>query len=47
MLMIEHRLEELALVRDQLENLLKDWDGRLANTAPGHLAGLLDTLSRL
>jgi len=44
--MIERRMEELALVRDQLEKLLKDWDGRLARTAPGHRAGLLESLSR-
>ena|SRR5450759_3769516 len=33
--LIERRMEELALVRDQLEKLLKDWNGRLAGTAPG------------
>ena len=44
--MIERRMEELALLRDQLEKLLKDWDGRLARTAPGHRAGLLESLSR-
>ena len=44
--MIERRMEELALVRDQLEKLLEDWDGRLARTAPGQRAGLLDSLSR-
>jgi DNA-binding transcriptional MerR regulator len=44
--MIERRMEELALVRDQLEKLLEDWDGRLARTTPGHRAGLLDSLSR-
>src|SRR5450759_3140938 len=43
---IERRLEELALVRDQLEKLLKDWDGRLARTAPGDRAYLLESLSR-
>jgi DNA-binding transcriptional MerR regulator len=43
---IERRLEELALVRDQLEKLLKDWDGRLARTAPGQRAGLLESLIR-
>ena len=43
--MIEQRLAELALLRDQLEKLLKDWDGRLGRTAPGDRAYLLETLS--
>jgi MerR family copper efflux transcriptional regulator len=44
--LIERRIEELALVRDQLEKLLKEWDGRLAGTAPGDRAYLLDSISR-
>jgi DNA-binding transcriptional MerR regulator len=44
--LIGRRMEELTLVRDQLEKLLEDWDGRLARTAPGHRAGLLDSLGR-
>jgi DNA-binding transcriptional MerR regulator len=44
--MIRHRMAELALIRDQLEKWLEDWDGRLARTAPGQRAGLLETLSR-
>jgi len=43
---IEHRLKELVLVRDHLQMLLKDWDDRLARTAPGQRAGLLDSLGR-
>jgi hypothetical protein len=43
---VERRLEELVLVRDHLQMLLKDWDERLARTAPGQRAGLLDLLVR-
>jgi len=43
---IERHMEELALVRDHLQMLLKDWDERLALTAPGHRAGLLESLGR-
>jgi len=43
---VERRLEELELVRDHLQMLLKDWDDRLARTAPGQRAGLLDSLGR-
>jgi len=43
---VAHRLEELVLVRDHLQMLLKDWDDRLARTAPGQRAGLLDSLGR-
>jgi len=43
---VERRLEELVLVRDHLQMLLKDWDDRLARTAPGQRAGLLDSLGR-
>lgn len=41
---IERRMEELALVRDHLQTLLKDWEERLAHTALGHRAGLLESL---
>jgi len=44
---VERRLEELVLVRDHLQMLLKDWDDRLARTAPGQRAGLLDSLGRM
>jgi len=43
---VERRLEELVLVRDHLQMLWKDWDDRLARTAPGQRAGLLDSLGR-
>ena len=43
---IERRLEELTLVRDHLQMLLKDWDERLGRTAPGQRAGLLESLGR-
>jgi DNA-binding transcriptional MerR regulator len=43
---LERRLEELVLVRDHLQMLVKDWDDRLARTAPGQRAGLLDSLGR-
>jgi len=43
---VERRLEELVLVRDHLQMLLKDWDDRLARAAPGQRAGLLDSLGR-
>ena len=41
---IERRIVELGLLRDHLQVLLKDWDERLARTAPGHRAGLLESL---
>jgi DNA-binding transcriptional MerR regulator len=44
--LLERRMEEMALVRDQLQGLLKDWDERLAGTAAGDRAGLLETLGR-
>jgi DNA-binding transcriptional MerR regulator len=43
---VERRLEELTLVRDHLQMLLKDWDERLGRTAPGQRAGLLESLGR-
>jgi len=44
---VERRLGELVLIRDHLQMLLKDWDDRLARTAPGQRAGLLDSLGRM
>ena len=41
---VERRIEELATLRDQLKTLLREWDGRLARTPPGHRAGLLEAL---
>lgn len=42
---IEERLQEMEDVRDELRNLLKDWDSRLAQTANGNQAKLLETLA--
>jgi DNA-binding transcriptional MerR regulator len=41
---MEERLCELQAARDSLESLLRDWDRRLAETAPGERAGLLESL---
>jgi DNA-binding transcriptional MerR regulator len=41
---IENRLAELTTLRDGLRELLADWDRRLADTAPGSLAGLLEAI---
>jgi DNA-binding transcriptional MerR regulator len=41
---MEQRLRDLQTARDTLESLLRDWDRRLAETAPGERAGLLDRL---
>jgi DNA-binding transcriptional MerR regulator len=41
---IEERLRELQAARESLLSLLEDWDRRLAGTAPGERAGLLETL---
>jgi DNA-binding transcriptional MerR regulator len=38
------RIEELLALRDELSALLSNWDARLANTAPGQRAHLLETL---
>jgi DNA-binding transcriptional MerR regulator len=41
---LDRRIEELLALRDELRLLLAEWDGRLANTAPGQRAHLLETL---
>ncbi len=41
---LERRIEELLALRDELRNLVADWDRRLAETAPGERAHLLETL---
>jgi len=41
---MEERLRDLQAARDTLQSLLEDWDRRLAGTAPGERAGLLDSL---
>lgn len=38
---IEGQLADLRAMRDELRNTLRDWDSRLAHTAPGEQAGLL------
>jgi MerR family copper efflux transcriptional regulator len=49
--MAEHKLEEvkqqindLSVMRDQIEQILKDWDARLARTGKGKPARLLESL---
>jgi DNA-binding transcriptional MerR regulator len=42
---LEARLEELSALRDELQTLLAEWDGRLARTPDGTPAHLLETLS--
>ena len=41
---LDRRIEELVALRDELRLLLGEWDGRLAKTAPGERAHLLETL---
>ena len=41
---LEHRLEQLVDLRDELRVLIRDWDARLASTPPGQRARLLDML---
>jgi MerR family mercuric resistance operon transcriptional regulator len=41
---MEERLQELMELRDELRATLKEWDARLAKTAKGNRAGLLETL---
>lgn len=41
---LDERLRELQAARDSLVSLLEDWDRRLAETAPGERAGLLEVL---
>jgi len=40
----EERLRELTELRDELRTTLKEWDARLAKTAKGNRAGLLEAL---
>lgn len=42
--MIEQQIEELQSLREDLKNILKEWDERLDNTPAGAPANLLDTL---
>jgi DNA-binding transcriptional MerR regulator len=41
---IEQQIAELQALRQDLKNILKDWDERLDNTPAGTPANLLDTL---
>jgi DNA-binding transcriptional MerR regulator len=43
---LERRLEELTVLRDDMRQLVQDWDERLARTPPGQRARLLDMLTR-
>jgi DNA-binding transcriptional MerR regulator len=42
---IESHLSEVLALRDDLKNVLKDWDKRLAKTTSGQRAGLLKALA--
>jgi DNA-binding transcriptional MerR regulator len=44
---VEERIDLLVQLRDQIRRVLKDWDGRLAQTPLGHPAGLLHALADL
>jgi len=41
---LERRLQELILLRGELKSMLEDWDARLARTAEGERACLLESL---
>jgi hypothetical protein len=41
---LERRLSDLAALRDDMRVLIDAWDARLAQTAPGQRARLLDML---
>ena len=41
---IGRQLENLQRVKQQLESIVRDWDGRLARTPAGRQARLLDAL---
>jgi DNA-binding transcriptional MerR regulator len=43
---LEHRLADLAALRDHMRALLADWDARLDATPEGMRAGLLEVLGR-
>jgi DNA-binding transcriptional MerR regulator len=42
---VQDQLRELAKLRDDLQETLKDWDGRLARRRGGKRANLLESLS--
>jgi DNA-binding transcriptional MerR regulator len=42
---LETRLVELGQLRDEMQQLLREWDARLAQTPPGQRARLLDMLA--
>ena len=42
---VEERLKEMKDVRDELRAMLQDWNMRLAQTADGNQARLLETLA--
>lgn len=42
---LEERIRELEASRDQLRDLLEDWDRRLEEAGPDRRAGLLDVLA--
>jgi DNA-binding transcriptional MerR regulator len=43
--MVEERVRELISLRDDLRATLDEWDARLAKSAPGERAGLLESLA--
>jgi len=43
---IEQRLNDLAVLRDELRDVLADWDRRLETTPEGMRAGLLERLGK-
>ena len=43
---LTHRIDELQTLRNELQSLLADWDTRLAESANGQRAHLLETLGK-
>jgi MerR family transcriptional regulator, copper efflux regulator len=43
---LNRRIDELRTLRDELQSLLAEWDSRLATTAQGERAHLLETLGK-
>jgi len=41
---IKRQINDLVMMRDQLERIVKDWDARLARTSKGTPARLLESL---
>ena len=41
---VKQQINDLRAMRDQLENIVNDWDSRLARTSPGEPARLLESL---